>query len=192
MIITPGCAKRSHTYCGASSLERWPLVQARRTSRRADAPSADSTDPAVSRFLDAVWMERGPLAQHARRLSRRPHRARALARRTRRADHEDHARGPAGFHRVPRAGGRPAALHRAPAFQLPPLLPLPAARGRDQGRPDRADRDAEDRPLAAEVAHRRGSRIAARRAGRERSARQPRSHACSRCCTPRACASRSS
>ena len=133
-----------------------------------------------------------PVGQHPRRLSRGSDRAGALARRAEHADHRDLARRSAGFHRIPRPRRRAAALHRAPAFQLPPLLPLPRARRRDQRRPDGADRDAEDRPLAAEVADRRRSRVAAR-ARRSSAIRSAIATApCSRCCTPRACASPSS
>ena len=119
----------------------------------------------MSTFLDAVWMERGlspnTLAAYRADLTAL---ARWLAERGTPII-ETHARRPARIHRLPRRSGRAPALHRAPAFELPPLLPLPRARRRDQGRSDRADRDAEDRPLAAEVAHRRGGRVAARRAG---------------------------
>ena len=130
------------------------------TADRHDA-SADSADPAVSRFLDAVWMERGlspnTLAAYRADLT-------ALARwlaernvpimRTTRADLQDFI-----AWRVTRR--RAAALHGAAAVELPPLLPLPHARGRDPRGSHRADRHAEDRPLAAALADRRGSRVAA-------------------------------
>src|SRR2546429_3134066 len=53
-------------------------------------------------------------------------------------------------------------IYGPPALQLPPLLPLPHARDPDPRGSDRADSHAEDRPLAAQVADGRGSRIAAR------------------------------
>ncbi len=94
-----------------------------------------------------------------------------------RFDHAHLARGPAGLHRLARARGRAAALHRAAALQLPPFLPLlSCARACIREDPDRADRHAEDRALAAEVPHGGGGRVAARRAGGDRSARQSRPH----------------
>src|SRR5215471_12410857 len=71
----------------------------------------------------------GPVAEYAGGLPRRPHGASPLARRAQRTDHAYLARGSAGFHRLARARRCPAALHRAPAFELPPLLPLLHARG---------------------------------------------------------------
>ena len=91
-------------------------------------PTADSADPAVSRFLDAVWMERGlspnTLAAYRADLT-------ALARwlaernvpimRTTRADLLDFI-----AWRV-RAGARPRSTARQ-LSSLPALLPLPHAR----------------------------------------------------------------
>jgi len=96
---------------------------------------ADSADPAVSRFLDAVWMERGLSAEHPRRLRAD---LTALARcspsssvpimRTSRADLQDFI-----AWRV-RAGARPRSTARQ-AVQFPAFLPLLHARGRDQRGP---------------------------------------------------------
>jgi len=105
---------------------------------------ADSADPAVSRFLDAVWMERGlspntlaayradltALAAGSPSAACRSCVPRALT---------------AGFHRLARARRRPAALHGAPAVQFPAFLPLLHARGRDRRGSHRADSHAEDR-----------------------------------------------
>ena len=141
-----------------------------------NATSAESADPAVSRFLDAVWMERGlsanTLAAYRADLTSL---ARWLAERdvsimkTSRADL-------LGLHRLASAYRRAPAFHGAPAVQLQTLLSLLYARRRGPRGPDRADRHAEDRPLAAEVGDRGGGRGPARRADGLRSARQPRSH----------------
>src|SRR6516164_5898858 len=103
----------------------------------------------------------GPVAEYAGGLPRRSHGACPLARRAQRADHAHLARGPAGFHRLARARRRAAALDRTPALELPPLLPLLHARGCHPRGSYRADRHAEDRPLAAALAHRGGGRVAA-------------------------------
>ena len=124
-------------------------------------PSADSADPAVSRFLDAVWMERGlspnTLAAYRADLT-------ALARwlaernvsimRTTRADLQDFI-----AWRV-QAGARP----RSTARQLSSFrrfFRYFMREGAIKRGPDRADRHAEDRALAAALAHRGGSRVAA-------------------------------
>ena len=139
-------------------------------------PNADSADPAVSRFLDAVWMERGlspnTLAAYRADLT-------ALARwlaernvpimRTSRADLQEFIAS-----RV-RGGARPRSTARQLSSFRRFFRYLPA-RGCDSRGSHRADRHAEDRPLAAALAHRGGSRVAARRAAGQRPARQPRSH----------------
>ena len=131
---------------------------------------------AVSRFLDAVWMERGlspnTLAAYRADLV-------ALSRWLADQRHRDQAtepRRPAGLHRLARRGRCTSALDCAAALLVPPLLPSPAARGRAARGSDRADRDAEDRPLAAEVALRGGGRVAAECTHCRRPARQPRPH----------------
>ena len=102
----------------------------------------------------------------------------ALARRARRHDHEHIARRSARLHRLARAYRCAAA--RSTARQLSSFrrffryfMREGVSRAR---RPDRADRHAEDRPLAAEVGDRGGGRSSARRSHSLRSARQPRSH----------------
>ena len=74
----------------------------------------------------------------------------------------------AGFVRGVLRKGR--ALDGAAAVELPSLLPLPGPRRRAPGGSNRADRDAEDRPLAAALAYRRGGRGTAVGSGGERSA----------------------
>ncbi len=139
-------------------------------------PAADAVDPAVTRFLDGAWMERGlstnTLAAYRADLM-------ALSRWLAHAEHIDRqgdARGPARIHRMASRIRCTSALDRPPALFVPPLLPASRARGQPAGGSDRADRDAEDRTLAAEIAHRRGSRIVAECADRHRSAGQSRPH----------------
>ena len=133
----------------------------------------------------------GPVTEHPGRLPRRSHRARALAGRAQRADHAHLAGGPAGFHRLARTRGRPAALDRAPVVELPALLPLLHARGRHPRGSDRADRHAEDRPLAAALADGGGGRVAACPPPWSETRSATATAPCSRCCTPPACAFRS-
>jgi integrase/recombinase XerD len=87
----------------------------------------EPADPAVARFLDAVWMERGlsanTLAAYRADLT-------ALSRwlgeraiqmsRTTKADLQ-------GFYRRPRCGRRTTALDSASIIQFPPFLSLPDA-----------------------------------------------------------------
>ena len=155
-----------------------------------DTPETPSL-AAIDRFLDAVWMERGlspnTLSAYRADLTALDRWLQARGGSEPRREACRRAR----IHRMARRSRRAAALDGASAVQLPPLLPLPDPRGRDQGRSDRADRDAEDRPLAAEVADRRRSRIAAGGAG-DRAIRWAIATApCSKCCTPPGCACRS-
>src|SRR5215472_7526665 len=106
-----------------------------------------------------------PLAEYARRVPRRSYRARPLARRAHRSHHAHLAPRPAGVHRLAGAWRGAAALDRAAAAELPALLPLLHARGRDKRRSDRADRHAQNRALAAALAHRGGGRVTAVRPG---------------------------
>ena len=138
--------------------------------------ASGTADPALQRFLDAVWSERGLVGEHACGLSRRPDGARPLARGARQRAAQSHAHRTTRLHRGACRGRLAAPLHGAAAVELPPLFPLHDARGPDHRRPDGADRDAEDRPLAAEVADRRRGRVAARGADRGRSAGTPRPH----------------
>ena len=130
----------------------------------------------IDRFLDAVWMERGlspnTLAAYRADLT-------ALDRWL--EEHESGAhlcesRRPARVHGVPGTGGRTAALDRAPAVELPPILPVPAARGCAARGSHCPDRHAQGRALAAAVAHGGGSRGPVGRSCRERSSRSPRPH----------------
>jgi integrase/recombinase XerD len=106
------------------------VKQATATNEPHAAESADST---VSKFLDAVWMERGlsanTLAAYRADLTAL---ARWLAERGTPII-QDHACGPAGFHRVPRRSGRTSALHRAATLVFPSILPLLRPRRSDQG-----------------------------------------------------------
>ncbi len=154
----------------------------KRSDLAPDAVAGKSTrrgepaDPAVLRFLDAVWMERGlsvnTLAAYRADLTALsrwlPGRGAQISRTTR-ADL-------LGLHRLSGGGGSAAAFDGPSAVQFPPLLPFPGARCRTQGRSDGADRDAEDRPLAAKVADHRRGRVAADGADRHRRARAPRPH----------------
>ena len=138
-----------------------------------DTPETPSL-AAIDRFLDAVWMERGlspnTLSAYRADLTALDRWLQARGGSSLAAKRADVL----GVHRLSRRGRRTPTLDRPTAVQLPPLLPLPDSRGCDQGRSDRADRDAEDRPLAAEVADRGRSRSVARSAGDRRSARPSR------------------
>src|SRR6185437_7756001 len=105
------------------------------------------------------------LIQHPGGLPRRPGSAQPLAH-GRAADDAGAIRSQriGGFHRRARPGGCASALHGAPAVLLPQIFPLPRARGADARGSDRADRDAQDRPLAAALAERGRSRGIAGRA----------------------------
>ena len=91
--------------------------------------SDEAVGPMIVRFLDAVWMERGlspnTLAAYRADLTAL---SRWLAQRGTALDAHD-AQRPARLHRLARGDGRAPALDGAPALELPPLLPLPRARG---------------------------------------------------------------
>jgi hypothetical protein len=134
-----------------------------RSSGAGVPPTREAPDPALQRFLDAVWMERGLSANTLGRVSRRSDRAGALARRARQRAAQSHAHRALGIHRSARRGRIASPFDCAPVVELSTLLSIHGARGPDHGRPHGADRDAEDRPLAAEVADRGGSRCACSR-----------------------------
>ena len=147
-----------------------------RSSGAGVPPSREAADPALQRFLDAVWMERGlsanTLAAYRADLT-------ALARWL---EERDSALLKAtriellGFIAARVEGGsRP----RSTARQLSSFrrfFRFMVREGLISRRPHRADRDAQDRPLAAEIAHRGGGRCAARGAAGDRSAGPPRPH----------------
>src|SRR5689334_11687001 len=59
MIVTPGSQGRSPYCCRFYHWSEFVLSKHAALAAAPSASSADSADPAVSRFLDAVWMERG-------------------------------------------------------------------------------------------------------------------------------------